>query len=149
MVTLQANIANVNVTFCVLNFTILLKSTRRFCSFTVISCVKFHYFIKTNKKVLPIYCSHFANLEGTRCPCFVFTSISTSYLTSVKPNLSWTTQQSTFLQTVSDLKFPKCLSNYSRRITNHPFRTFTVTSGHVFMGRQLTSLMDCGPPWNP
>ena len=39
-------------------------------------------------KVLPIYAHHFANPEGTRGACFVFTDISTSYLTSVKPNLS-------------------------------------------------------------
>ena len=89
--------------------------------------------------VLPIYCYHFANLGGTRGACFVFTDISISYLTSVKPNLSWTTQQPTLQQIISDFIFPECLSNYSSRITNHPSRTFTVTSGHVFMGLQLIS----------
>ena len=68
---------------------------------------------KKYKKVLPINCYHFANLEGTRGANFVFTDISTSYLTSVKP------------------------SNYSSRITNHPFGTLTITIGHVFMSSKI------------
>ena len=47
-----------------------------------------HCFTKRNKRVIPIYCYNFVNLEGTRRACFFFTDISTSYLTLVKPNLS-------------------------------------------------------------
>ena len=83
-----------------------------------ISKYRYLYFTKRNKMVLPIDCNHFANLEGTRGACFVFSDISTSYLTPVQLNLSSTTQQPTLLHISSDLIFPECLSNYSSRITN-------------------------------
>ena len=54
-------------------------------------------FTKQTKRFCPLLLS-FCKSGGTRCPCFVFTSISTSYLTSFKPNLSWTTQQPALLQ---------------------------------------------------
>ena len=45
-------------------------------------------------------------------------------------------------------KFPRCLSNYSRRITNHHLRTFTVTRWSRVHGSELASLTDCGPPFH-
>ena len=68
------NVPNLKVIFLVENSTILSKQTKSFTHLLLSFCKS----------------------GGTRCPCFVFTSISTSYLTSVKPNLSWTTQLSTF-----------------------------------------------------
>ena len=68
------NVPNLKVIYLVEKSTILSKQTKCFTHLLLSFCKS----------------------GGTRCPCFVFTSISTSYLTSVKPNLSWTTQQSTF-----------------------------------------------------
>ena len=60
----------------------------------VIFLREFDYFIKTNK-FYPITVIILQIWRHT-LSMLVFTSISTSYLTSGKPNLSWTTQLSTF-----------------------------------------------------
>ena len=65
------NVPNLKVIFLVENTTLLSKQTKRFC---------------------PLLLS-FCKSGGTRCPCFVFTSISLSYLTSIKPNVILITQQ--------------------------------------------------------
>ena len=90
-----------------------------------ISRGEFDYLLKETKSFthLPY---HFANLEVHA----VHALFSPESLPATRPRLSPTQVEPPnyphFLQIVSDLKFPKCLSNYSRRITNHPFRTFTV-----------------------